>query len=399
VQCSSDTDCTNVGAIGPCIYFFGAPLPLRAGGVSTCILNRINGTVSGTINVEAYSSTTNVTLASQVGTSPSEFTPCPTCVADKCTDGPRVNQACTVNGTSLFGPTSLDCPPDPLSIVAILGIDLNIATGEQSRTLTVASPQCRAVGFTGLKCHCDTCNELTAKGCAGNADCPVSGGEAGICGGKRCIGGPLAGEPCLQCMGGSNHGANCTNASACPGGTCPLSCGVCLGGANVGLPCNSNANCPGSTCEGNCNRPGGVDTKPDQCDPPIFPETEACLATSDNHALCSAGPIDSVCSIQTFRTCSDNASCNPPSAGGTCAQCIPGQLCVSAYRPCFPGNGVIGSEVKVSGVEDPPCNGISHPTVGSFFCVSPVGATAVNSASGLPALGRVRLPGVVVSDP
>jgi hypothetical protein len=115
--------------------------------------------------------------------------------------------------------------------------------------------------------------------------------------------------------------------------------------------------------------------------------------------MCSSGPIDSVCSIQTFRTCADNASCNPPSAGGTCPECFPDQLCVSVNRPCFPGNGVIGSEVKVTGQEDPPCNGVAHPTVGSFFCVSPVGATAVNSASGLPALGRVKLPGNVVADP
>jgi hypothetical protein len=53
----------------------------------------------------------------------------------------------------------------------------------------------------------------------------------------------------------------------------------------------------------------------------------------------------------------------------------------------------------VQGSPDVPCGGVSNPTVGTFFCVAPVGATAVNAAGGLPALGRVRIPGTVLIDP
>jgi hypothetical protein len=46
-----------------------------------------------------------------------------------------------------------------------------------------------------------------------------------------------------------------------------------------------------------------------------------------------------------------------------------------------------------------PCGGVGYPTVGSFFCVAPVAADAVNMAAGLPGLGRVRIPGRVVPLP
>ena len=38
--------------LGTCEFYFGAPLPLVAGGVGTCVVNQFNGAVSGTANVE-----------------------------------------------------------------------------------------------------------------------------------------------------------------------------------------------------------------------------------------------------------------------------------------------------------------------------------------------------------
>jgi len=58
-------------------------------------------------------------------------------------------------------------------------------------------------------------------------------------------------------------------------------------------------------------------------------------------------------------------------------------------------NGKVGNTVTVSGSPDTPCGGVAKPTVGTFFCVAPTIASAVNSAGGLPALGRVRIPGIV----
>ncbi len=388
--------CSNAGYAGPCIFFFGAPLPLRAGGVSTCVVNEVTGPVSGTINVEDGTSTTSVPLSSRVHVAGTEFAPCPRCTGT-CQDGPRIAQTCTVNGTGQFGDVSLDCPPNPGAFGGALGINLNIGTGTQSVTLSAASPSCRQTGFTGLKCFCDSCNNLNQEGCFTNADCPLSLGEPGICGGRRCLGGADAGKPCSQCIGGTNHGANCNHASQCPGGSCPLGCpGLCAGGPNAGAVCTSPSECPGSTCPlGQCNRPGEA-TQPNSCNDDTNTPGLECVSAGGNEGECAQGPFDLICSIQTFRNCTDDTDCAP---SVTCPDCLPGQSCIVQKRPCFTDNGVIGNSVSVAGLADVPCGNTSKPTVGTFFCVAPIGASAVNAAGGLPALGRVLIPGVVVIDP
>ena len=119
-QNHSNETCANAGHTGPCIYFFGSPLPLRAGGVSTCILNEISGPVTGTININDGTSTTNVPLSSKVHPVGTEFAPCPRCESGTCQDGPRITQACSVNGTGIFGDVSLDCPPNSGSLAGAL---------------------------------------------------------------------------------------------------------------------------------------------------------------------------------------------------------------------------------------------------------------------------------------
>ena len=382
ITCSSNPDC---GANGPCIYFFGAPLPLVAGGVSTCVLNEVSGPVTGTADVEAGSSVTNVPLRSLVHPTGTVNHPCPVCATVctggptpnapcgtnsdcgaggtcdtsglKCSDGDRVGLACSPQGSSQFGEVSLDCPPASGTNAGTLAINLNISTGTQSVTLTAASPQCRASGATGSKCFCDTCNNVTQGACFTDADCPISGGNPGICGGKRCI-----------------------------------------GGGNAGAPCNVNSECP----TGNCNRPGEP-TRPNVClDDTTTGPIEACIDIGGNEGECEFAPSDQVCSFDTFRSCTTNANCNPPPVG-TCANCTatnPAQTCANKLRPCFTDNGVLGNTVSVAGNTDVPCGDRSFPTVGTFFCVAPVGSTSVNAAGGLPALGRVRIPGTVaVSGP
>jgi hypothetical protein len=78
---------------------------------------------------------------------------------------------------------------------------------------------------------------------------------------------------------------------------------------------------------------------------------------------------------------------------------VPEQTCVARTRACFVDNGAVGNTVTVSGQADAPCAGTAKPTVGTFFCVAPVAQGAVNAASGLPGLGRVRIPGTVVIAP
>ena len=379
--------CDPAGFIGPCIRYFGPPLPLRAGGVSTCVVNEISGPVSGTIDFSDGSTVSTIPLSSRVNISSDEFEPCPHCRVDgKCNSGARVEQSCIVSGTSVeFGTVSLDCPPN--NEVAKLILNLDISTGTQTKTVEAGNPTCRQTGYTGLKCLCDTCNNVNQEGCSLNADCPANGGGPGICGGLRCIGGTEAGQPCRTCIGGSNHGATgCTSDSACPGGVCSNP-RICNGGANDGATCNNNSACPGGTCAecaggGACNRPGEA-TQPNVC------QGSGCVDVGNNEGECVDGPVDQVCSIQIFRTCSSNADC-------ACPECLPNQTCISRNRPCFTDNGVLGGTVTVDGTADTPCDGVSKPTVGAFFCVAPTGAAAVNAAGGLPALGRVSIPGTVI---
>jgi hypothetical protein len=129
----------------------------------------------------------------------------------------------------------------------------------------------------------------------------------------------------------------------------------------------------------------------------MTPALEGCIDAGPDAGTCELGPFDQVCSIQTFHTCSDDADCDPVLAVNP--DLLPGQSCISHSRSCFVDNGVSGKFETVSGNPDTPCGGVSKPTVGTFFCVAPVSASAVNAAGGLPALGRVRIPGVVVIDP
>ncbi|MCC6763030.1 MAG: hypothetical protein IT293_00060, partial [Deltaproteobacteria bacterium] len=53
--CSNDSQCPGgtCPAAGTCQWFFGSNLPLAAGGVTTCVVNRFNGSISGTANIES----------------------------------------------------------------------------------------------------------------------------------------------------------------------------------------------------------------------------------------------------------------------------------------------------------------------------------------------------------
>lgn len=346
VQCSIDNDCITGGAAGPCIFFFGAPLPLVAGGVPTCILNQINGPVAGTVNLSDGTSIANVPLISKVHPVGTVFEPCPICEAGQCTAGDNDNGACTVNGTGVFGDVSLDCPPASGTLAGSLQINLNIATGTQTVTVSSANPTCRETGFNSFKCLCDTCNNINQEACMTNAECPISGGNPGICGGRRCI-----------------------------------------GGTNDGAPCALNSECPA----GLCNRPGEA-TKPNACQDDTTTAGLDCVDVGDDEGECSNGPFEKSCSIQTSKSCNVSEDC-------ICPECLPNQTCIARTRPCFTDNGVIGNSIDVVGKPDAPCAGISRPTVGTFFCVAPVAQGAVNAASGLPGLGRVRIPGLAVIIP
>ncbi|HEY2387154.1 MAG TPA: hypothetical protein VGK30_09345 [Candidatus Binatia bacterium] len=350
ITCTSNAAC---GANGPCVFFFGSNLPLAAGGVSTCVQNVFAGGISGTANVDtsgagAGTSVGSASLTSIVFNGITLSNPCPQCNGDgatndgikggTCSGGAHNGATCDVNGASpniSFGKTSLDCPPLVGAKIAALPINLNNTTGTKTRTLVATSPTCRAPGWGGNKCQCDTCGDNSGTVCATDADC----GAGVICGGKRCI-------------GGANIGAACTAASQCPGSACSA----------------TGAQTAANQCDGG---PGSGDCVADPGTP------------GPNDRICSSGPLESFCGpVETFRGCAANSDCT--FAGDTCT--------VTRFRDCF-DNGVLGETVSSSGQADPPSGHQSDPTLAALFCVGPTSSASVNSAAGLPGLGRLELQG------
>ena len=122
--CSADTDCT-ASATGSCALdancFFGPPLPILNGGLSTCVVNVIQTDASGTVTPSTGDAVININLSSRTFLTGNSTAPCPQCVAGTCNAGPRVGLACTPVGSLL---TTLDCPPNPGSFLGPLPVNL-----------------------------------------------------------------------------------------------------------------------------------------------------------------------------------------------------------------------------------------------------------------------------------
>jgi hypothetical protein len=392
--CTSDADCPG----DVCVFFLGPPQPVLAGGISLCLLNDLVAPVTGTLNLSDGSAAAALPLRTRLFATGTASHPCPRCEAGTCVDGPRDGQACTAQGSGPSGPLSLDCPPHP-ALAGTLRLDLPLTTDVQSRSISAASPACRQTGYGAFRCMCDTCNEATQTACFTNADCPMSGGAAGICGGRRCLGGSEAGKPCNVCLGGANHGATCTNDSACPGGTCSVGCaGICVGGANDDAPCAGSSECPGGSCAlATCNRPGEP-TQPSAClDDTATPGVLDCVPSGGGEGHCSIGPVENRCSVDAFVPCTDDLDCLPVGSGGSCNDCTtPQQTCVAHFRECFTDNGAAGNPVVALGSAGAPCAGVARPTLAALTCAPPVGISFTNAIFGLPGLSRLRMPTEIV---
>lgn len=240
--CLADSQCTAGGCQ---INTFGPPLPLSAGGVPACIINRFQRDVVGSYNLNTGASELNTHLSSLVHLGISVNRPCPICDcgqptcnigdAGTCTD--NSGGACRVQGTGPLGPTSNECGPSPSSNVSGGGLDIAF---EPVTTGTVTFPTnqaCDAGGHTGEQCWCDgqpqtnSCAKACDGGgndnqaCGSDADCP--GAPAGACkplcrpisgeatGEGECIAGP----PTQTCANAPHIG--CQTNSNCPGATGP----------------------------------------------------------------------------------------------------------------------------------------------------------------------------------
>jgi hypothetical protein len=364
IRCTTNTPCTAGG--GTCQFFFGGPLPLAAGGVTTCVINQFNGSISGTANVETGEAVNAALLTSKVYNGLAIDNPCARCIGDTtindgaqggtCSGGTRNGLACDANGQVPgrpdFGQTSLDCPIAAGSLIATLAIDLTNATDPVTKTLSASSPGCS--GEPGERCLCDTCNNVNQEACDANTDCPDPAGPVGpICGGRRCI-----------------------------------------GGTNAGTPCATTSECPSG---GICGKPGEP-TKPSAClDDTTTVGVLDCSDTApvDGEGECTQGPITTSCSVASGhaqRGCTVDTDC-----GGATGSCE------ANNRECFLTGGFSGKNgtntLIAVGMEDPPMNDVSIPTLGAVFCVGPTGLSSVNNVAGLPGPGRVTIRGTATGLP
>ncbi len=271
-RCNGDTSvkCTSApggvagcgGPLGTCEFYFGAPLPLAAGGIATCVTSQWNGGITGTFNQQTGASGGTALLLSRVYNGIAIATPCPRCVGDSfpndgvnggtCSGGDDAGQACDANGASpepSFGSTSLDCRPSAGGLIATIPVDLTNTTGTITNTVTASSPTCN--GTPGERCLCATCSEDSSKPCKSNADCV----------------------------------GTCTNAA--------------------GEPRKANS-CLDDTTTG--------------------PDESLCAATGNGEGSCPSSTINQRCNIETFRGCTTNLDCPFPgdACGANLLECFPG---------------------------------------------------------------------------
>ena len=211
---STNPNCTATGPIGAGSLngvTFGPPLPLLAAQVPVCVLNRFQTPPTATGNIQTGTMDLQVKLFSDVFLT-SVGLVCPRCKNAKCDSGPKMGQACKVDGTVTVAqaagdkvyPVSRDCPTDAAhsQFAGTLSITLPLTTGTSS--LQGARP-CRAQPgdpSTGIpvqddQCGAGVCNSVcTGLACVSHAtDCP--------------------GSPCLDSKGGLSQFC-CSNDSTKP---------------------------------------------------------------------------------------------------------------------------------------------------------------------------------------
>lgn len=209
--------------------FFGAPIPLSAGSVPACVVNRLRTGLGGTIDPKTGCGDLQIQLTSTVFTGEEPGRPCPTCVDDptpndgrrdgRCRGGTADGKACDGQGVSpVFGVTSNDCEPSVAKNVGDLAIDLAPLT---TRTAGLgATLTCKMAGGTdAARCACP--GQLEANACVGGR-CDGTG---------RCPEGPIDGRcgtaPYRGCRPGTEE-ADC-EATAPGSGRCETVTRPCVG--------------------------------------------------------------------------------------------------------------------------------------------------------------------------
>jgi len=148
LTCSTDIDCggTATACWSDANCYFGSPLPIPSPppneALTTCVLNVINTTASGTFDKTSGDSSITLPLGSRIYITGNSAFPCPTCVSGTCdaswvdvnsAAGEDNGKSCTTDGTVVQ--TTLDCRPPLAGYQAELAVNLNpLTTGAASLT-------------------------------------------------------------------------------------------------------------------------------------------------------------------------------------------------------------------------------------------------------------------------
>jgi hypothetical protein len=164
-------------------------------------------------------------------------------------------------------------------------------------------------------------------------------------------------------------------------------CGSCS--LDSAVACENDAQCA-SASAGTCNNLAGAPRQPNACadDTNVPGDGTICAAVGGGEGICSEGPFELHCAIETFRSCAVDTDC--PGTNDRCS---------STYRKCFVGyDGNVGDTVTATGTASPARNGAAATTMGMLACHPATGSFATDVAVGYPGPIRFELDGVVEND-
>lgn len=194
-----------------------------------------------------------------------------------------------------------------------------------------ARPETGSPSFCGVECNPES----------GGTDCP----NGYNCGGvvlltqdqclqdTECGGG---GRQCVLGEGDLRGFCTCVDDADCAFNEAPPACLGSCGGFGV-IACTDDSPCV-TTCEFTCQSPQGrACTSDAQCEPLPLCQNNVCITdavtacTTGTDCLCPAGTC-----LNTGRSCSTGAECNPPCIGGGC----------SLGAACAPSEGLLCTDVR-----------------------------------------------------
>jgi hypothetical protein len=365
-SCTDNSQCSGAGNC--VINTFGPPLPLSAGGVPACIIDRFASDVTGTYNIQNGSSELFVDINALVHLGNSVSRPCPICdcgrpdphdcqigEAGTCTDITG-SPACHVQGNGPFGPTSNDCPPSSGLNVSGGGLAIPfrpLSTGTVSFGTNQVNEMCTGAGFTNQKCWCN--GQAQPSSCL-----------------NGCDGGGNDGMPCdtnADCGGGGICHALCRQTPSAPVGEARCVVGpadqTCAGAPEVG--CQADTDCP--TGKGPC----GTQNRRCFMDPIVrvgTPSTTTltgaatfCIPATSGQAINQTAGLPGPGALRlpasvTVTRCGDNVKNRPQEEcdGSDSANC-PGACQADCTCPQQCGNNVLEFGEQCDGTADTHCPG------------------------------------------